>query len=281
MTLAFVFIKWGEAYPAEDVNILYQGIADHVSEPFRFICLTDRPDGLRPEVEVADLPGTGALALRWRGCWPKLGMFAPGLLAGVDLAIYLDLDIVILRSLDPIIAHVRARPGLHVLREWNPNIWELLPVSMRPDRGAQSSMVAWRPGEQDHLYLDVMADPEAAYALVKNDQLYIGIKAHERHYFPPHFAVSFRRHLVPHYPLNLLFKRIRKPSRAAIVVFHGAPKPLEVAEDKAGAWGTPRRPGFGPVDWVRDYWKRGREGAREALARKAAAEADQPRQISS
>lgn len=274
MTLAFVCIKWGEAYPAEDVNILYQGVFDHVSEPFRFICLTDRPDGLRPEVEVADLPGTGALALRWRGCWPKLGMFQPGLFAGIDLAIYLDLDVVLLRTFDPIIAHIRARPGLHILREWNPNIWELLPVSMRPDRGAQSSMVAWRPGEQDHLYLDAMANPDAAYAIAKNDQFYIGIRAHDPHYLPEGFAVSFRRHCVPHYPLNYLFRKARKPREAALVVFHGVPKPIEVARDEAGAWGTKNRPGFGPVDWVRDYWRRGLEGTRQAFA----SAKNQPRQ---
>jgi len=280
VTLAFVCIKWGKAYPAEDVNILYQGVADHVREPFRFICLTDRPDGLRPEVEVADLPATGALKLRWMGCWPKLGMFAPHLFDGVDLAIYLDLDIVVLRPLDPLIAHVRATPGLHILREWNPNIWELLPVALRPDRGAQSSVVAWRPGEQDHLYLEAMADPKGAYAIAKNDQFYIGVKAKQRHYLPGHFAVSFRRHLVPHVPLNLLFRRIRKPARALLVVFHGVPKPSHVAAEDAGNWGTPTRPGSGTVDWVRDYWLRGLEGTRQAFARAAGAKT-QPRQISS
>ncbi|MBS9475568.1 hypothetical protein [Ancylobacter radicis] len=266
MSLAFICLKWGEAYPAEDVNVLYQGVRDHVSEPFRFICLTDRPDGLRPEVEVADLPATGALGLRWGGCWPKLGMFTPGLLEGVDLAVFLDLDVVILRSFDPILAHIRAIPGLHVLREWNPNVWELLPVSLRPDRGAQSSMVAWRPGEQDHLYLEAMANPEAAYAIAKNDQRYIGLKARNCHYLPPGFAVSFRRHLVPHYPLNFLSTRIRRPRKAALVVFHGVPKPIDVARDAAGAWGTRMRPGFGPVDWVRDYWQRGLKGTRAAFA---------------
>ena len=275
--LAVICIKWGEAYPAEDVNVLYQGVRDHLSEPFRFICLTDRPHGLRPEVETADLPGTGALALRWRGCWPKLGMFAPDLLNGVDLALYLDLDVVILRPLDAIVAHARARPGLHILREWNPNIWEMLPVSLRPDRGAQSSMVAWRPGEQDHLYLDVMADPDAAYALAKNDQVYIGVRARERHYFPEGFAVSFRRHCVPHRPLNLIYKNARKPATAPLVVFHGVPKPSEVARADVGAWGTRNRPGHGPVDWVRAYWERGLEGTHEAFA---AAEA-QPRQTAS
>lgn len=264
--LTFVCLKWGEAYPAEDVNVLYQGVLDHLSEPFRFICLTDRVDGIRPEVEIADLPATGALSLRWRGCWPKVAMFKPGLLEGVELAVYLDLDMVILGSLDPIVAHVRARPGLHVLREWNPTVWELLPVEWRPDRGAQSSMVAWRPGEQDHLYVDVMADPEAAYAGAKNDQTYIGRKAKDRHYFPPGFAVSFRRHCVPHYPLNFLLG-VRKP-REPLVVFHGIPKPSELARDGVGRWGTPRRPGSGVVDWIRDYWQRGLESARVAMARK-------------
>ncbi|GAB4070237.1 hypothetical protein KHC28_19685 [Ancylobacter sonchi] len=275
--LAVICIKWGEAYPAEDVNVLYQGVRDHLSEPFRFICLTDRADGLRPEVETADLPGTGALNLRWRGCWPKLGMFAPGLLEGVDLALYLDLDVVILRPLDPIVAHARATPGLHILREWNPNIWEVLPVSLRPDRGAQSSMVAWRPGEQDHLYLDTMADPDAAYALAKNDQVYIGVRAHRRHYFPEGFAVSFRRHCVPHWPLNVVFRTARKPSRVPLVVFHGVPKPSEVARADVKQWGTRNRPGFGPVDWVRTYWERGLDGSRQAIA----ADEAQPRRSAS
>lgn len=261
--VAIVCIKWGTSYPADDVNILYQGVKDHISGPFRFLCLTDNAAGLREEVEVLDLPATGGLSLRWRGCWPKLAMFKRGVLDGVDLALYLDLDVVIVGSLDPIVDHARDNAGLHILREWNPTIWNLVPLSWRPDRGGQSSMVAWRPGEQDHLFDNVVADPEPAYRQWRNDQRYIRQKARDGHYFPPDFCISFRRHCVWHYPLNLIFRTVKKPEGPAVVVFHGRPKPSDLTRDDQSRWGTKYRYGFGPVDWVKAYWRRGLDAAKK------------------
>ncbi len=78
--------------------------------------------------------------------------------------------------------------------------------------------------------------------------------AHDLHYLPSDWTVSFKVDCVWYYPFNLVFKKISKPDQAKIVVFHGRPRPLDVVVEGRARWGTASKFGFGPVDWVRSYW---------------------------
>ena len=49
-------IKWGRKYGPEYVNRLYAMVARHLRGPFQFVCLTDRSDGIRPEVRCLPIP---------------------------------------------------------------------------------------------------------------------------------------------------------------------------------------------------------------------------------
>ncbi|GGD89028.1 glycosyl transferase [Aureimonas endophytica] len=255
--IAVVCMKWGTAFGPDYVNVLYRGVAAHLSQPFRFYCFTDDPAGLSSGIIARPLPDSTLSAdpdRRWHGGrWPKIGLFRPGLIAE-DQALYLDLDVVITGGLDPLVERQRSLGGLHILREWSPGLWNLLPLALRPDRGAQSSVFAWRPSEQHHLYEALHSAPDRVLAAFRNDQQFIGHAAAHPHYWPQGWAVSFKKHCVWHYPLNLVFPEPRKPAGARIVVFHGKPRPHQVAREGNRRWGTRRRFGFGPVSWVRDYW---------------------------
>ena len=50
-------LKWGTYYGPEYVNRLYAGVRRNLKRPFRFVCVTDNPAGLRPEVETVPFPG--------------------------------------------------------------------------------------------------------------------------------------------------------------------------------------------------------------------------------
>jgi hypothetical protein len=146
-------------------------------------------------------------------------------------------------------------PGFHIQREWSPALWGLVPASMRPDRGAQGSLIAWRPRDHAFIYTRFMADPEAAYR-TGTDQTYLTAAVPDRHYWPNDWTVSFKRSCVWYYPLNLLFRTIRRPRRAKVVIFHGNPRPWDLLEGPPDRrWGTKRKFGFGPVDWIADYWR--------------------------
>jgi hypothetical protein len=262
--LAFVSIKWGRHFSPDYVNVLHHHVSRNVSRKHRFICVTDDAAGLHPAIETIPLPDLNLSEKRSRlGRWQKLALFKVGLLPDVDVAIYMDLDTMVLDSLDQLVDHVIGTPGFHILREWNPAVWNVVPVRLRPDRGGQSSILGWRPSDQHRIFDEFVRDPEEVYRQVSNDQGHITRTAEQLRYLPHQFCVSFKRHCVAHYPLNLIFKTPRKPRRAPIVVFHGRPRPTDLLQAEGVRWGTKYRFGFEPVDWVQRYWEEGRGRLRD------------------
>jgi hypothetical protein len=77
-------VKWGDKYPADYVlrlrNMCRRNLPEH-----RFVCFTETPV---PDVECRELPSD---LPSW---WSKIGLFKPGLFPGEDV-LYLDLDVVI------------------------------------------------------------------------------------------------------------------------------------------------------------------------------------------
>lgn len=253
--LAVVCMKWGTMFPADYVNVLYGAIKKNVSEPFRFICFTDDAKDLHPEIEPRPIPDMGLPPERWKhGCWPKLAVFKPHLIEGATQMLYLDLDLVVLQSLDPLLERARRIGGFHIMREWNYGLWYFVPLFLRPDRGAQSSIFVCNPQEQGHIYRDFIADQDAAFRRAHNDQRHLTFAALELRYLPYSWFISFKRDCLWRWPLNMLFSRIPKPHNAKVVVFHGQPRPYDVVREGNERWGTRSKFGYGPVAWVRDYW---------------------------
>jgi hypothetical protein len=253
--IAVVAIKWGTAFPAEYVNVLYRGVRRNLSRPFTFYCLTDHAEGLDDGIVARPIPDTRVEGIFKRpGCWPKVGVFAPDVFPGHDHALFLDLDLVIRGSLDLFVDRLRSMGGLHIIQEWNPALWSLLPHRFRPDRGAQSSVFGWEVAKYHHLFHQFTADPKRYYNKYYNDQEYIGGEVAEKTYWPVEWTASFKRECVRYYPFNMVFKSIPEPKTATIVVFHGRPRPSDLIADGHYRWGAKRKFGFGPVPWVKRYW---------------------------
>lgn len=64
--LSFVVWRWdennGRSFPAEAINVLRARVRMHYALPHRFICVTDKPAGLDPDIEIVPMP-----ALRFEG----------------------------------------------------------------------------------------------------------------------------------------------------------------------------------------------------------------------
>lgn len=253
--VTIVCMKWGSGFTSRHVNALYAGVLRNMEETFDFVCMTDDGSGLAAGILVRPIPDLGLPERAWRrGCWPKLGVFAPHLFPYEDVVLFLDLDIIVQQSLAPFIELVRMRRHLIIQREWNPALWGLLPQALRPDRGAQSSVFGFCPATMQNIYGDVTAAPASVIDKYRNDQTYLTQRVQRRSYWPASFCVSFKRSCTRYFPLNLLLPTIRQPKKAKIVVFHGKPRPWETLVQKGQRWGPRRRFGIGPVPWIKRYY---------------------------
>ena len=55
-TVNVICLKFGDYYSPEYINKLYRGVKRNLSRPFRFICVTEKPEGILPEVETILFP---------------------------------------------------------------------------------------------------------------------------------------------------------------------------------------------------------------------------------
>ena len=68
-----VCIKYGRYYAPFYVNRLFAGVKRHLSRPFRFVCVTNDPEGIRPEVEcVPFAEDPGVPGRKWPNIFSKL-----------------------------------------------------------------------------------------------------------------------------------------------------------------------------------------------------------------
>jgi hypothetical protein len=237
--------------------MLRNAVAANLKREHRFVCVTDDPSALESGVEGLQMPEMG-IPLRYqrRGCWPKLSIFAPNLLPKSTPTLYLDLDVVVRQNLDCFFDRLETNRGFYALREWNPTLWNLAPASMRPNRGVQGSILGFYPEDQVKLFDEFVQNMDAHCQQHALDQDYLTVHAKAVQFWPLDWTVSFKWHCVKYYPLNKLIPKIKEPSSAKIVVFHGKPRPIDVVPLGDYRWGTKRKFGHGPVDWVRDYWIR-------------------------
>lgn len=189
LTVACVLRSGGD-YDAEYVERLREGVGRHLSVPHRFVCLSD------VAVPCERLP----LRHEWSGWWAKLELFEH--LTGPTL--YLDLDTVVVGSLDAIAAY--------------PHRFSMLTDFARP-AGCNSSVMAWR-GDWSGIAAGFTPSQADHYASPQRwgDQGWI-----EERVGAPDRLQS----LLPRQIVSRKFGP-RYPGEERIVCFHGLPRPRDV-----------------------------------------------------
>jgi hypothetical protein len=229
MVKQVVCVKWGKKYGPEYVNRLYAMVARHLSPPFRFVCLADSREGLRPEVEFFELPELGCPhPVGTLGKWRKQvlwGETVPGL---TGTALFIDLDSVIVGSLDGYFEFGDADDVI-VARNW-----------ARPlEKLGQTSVFRFRIGANAHLLADFRADPQGIADRYQYEQHYVthavrgGVK-----FWPEAWTRHFRLHCLPLFPLRY-FIPARLPADARIVTFPGGPNPDDILQGRWNKKGPP------------------------------------------
>lgn len=235
-----ICMKWGTKYGPEYVNVLRRMVARNLKQPHRFVCFTEHPEGLDPEVEVMPLPVCRVPDRPEIQAWRKISLFTPELgLTGPTL--FLDLDVVITGPLDPFFDY---EPGRFcIIHNWT-----------HPDRRVgNSSVFRFEAGAYPYVFDEYNQDPDKVANENRNEQIYVTARIDEKEgvlWWPDAWCQSFKKHCLPKGVLKLLVPA-KLPSDAHIIVFHGDPNPPEAAKN----WRYKGHHFMRPARWISKYWK--------------------------
>jgi hypothetical protein len=233
-------MKWGTKYGPEYVNRLYAMVRRHLRGEFKFVCLTDRSEGIRSEVHCLPIPDLALPeGLPERG-WKKLTTFEADLHGLRGTALFLDLDVVIVDAIDPFFE----LPGAFlIIHDWK-----------RPWRvTGNSSAYRFELGAHPDVLANFRTTHEQVRASFRNEQAFLSDHLHRQGklaYWPADWCASWKYHCVPRFPLNYL-KPPAVPKGARILVFHGVVNPPDaLAGRNNGNWRAAR-----PAPWIAEHWR--------------------------
>ncbi len=200
--------------PESEVRTLKRQVDRHLTEPHIFICITeDVIDGITTLPPPNELPG-------W---WGKLNLFSGQISHSRNL--WLDLDVVITGNIDSLVMPLIKGKQLRIIRNW----------AQSGHGGCQSSVMFWE-GDSARIISDTFDHKDAHWPprndVFWGDQVAWGDQEWitrlrdtgtiQVEYFDSAHVVSYKYHCQQGLPQDSL-----------IQVFHGQPKPGDVADDWA------------------------------------------------
>ena len=216
-----ICIKWGTMYGPEYVNVMYGMVSRNLTGPFRFVCFTDDTTGVRKEVECLPLPELGVdIPPGAPGKWPKQALWAKDLFGLKGIALFLDLDSVIVDSIDPYFEYGNPEDVI-TARNW---VKPWLKMS-------QTSVFRFKIGEHSYM-LDQLREDPMLMVKYRYEQNYVsscvkgGVK-----FWPKQWTKHFGIHSMGPWPLRYLRTPVQ-PKGARVITFPGNPKPPNAAEGK-------------------------------------------------
>lgn len=120
---------WGggtRQYTPGHVNVLARMFKRHLTEPHRFVCVTDETEGFDKGVEVFPTPKKAVDAgrfkspegVRFPSCYRRLWMFSEGAKVLGDRILLIDVDLVVLKDVSPIFDLTDDFVGWRPYRDW-------------------------------------------------------------------------------------------------------------------------------------------------------------------
>jgi hypothetical protein len=171
--------------------------------------------------------------------WLKLTSFANPLYDLQGRTLFLDLDIVILDSLDPFFEQ---KGEFIVIKEWD-----------KKDGTGNTSCYLYTIGAHADALEHLKNDYPASIAPVRNEQEFITLylaRQGKLSYWPEEWCRSFKRHCLQPGIMGW-FKPPTIPKGARLIAFHGKPNPPDAIAGVSGKWY--RR--VLPTQWVADHWR--------------------------
>lgn len=219
-----------QAYTVEHVNTLARMVARHLTVPYEFVCLTNITSGLDSSIRVAPVE-TRLIPLG--NAYPKLALFKakpPGI--NGTHAMFLDLDVAVTQSLDPLVAPLAEVDGI------------FLPEFCIPSRSTarqahyNTSVFAIKVGAFPHVW--DRFDPAHSPIAVRNtgkigsDQVWASMMLGAgMPTWPAGDAILSYKYDVRGRDL---------PASARVICFHGKPKPWDADVQ-------------GESPWIKSHWR--------------------------
>ncbi len=236
-TVNVICMKWGTKYSHEYVNKLYSMVLRHLSRPFRFVCLTDDDRKLHSSIEVFPLIDLDIADGPERG-WNKLTTFSAPLYDLQGQALFLDLDVVIVDSIDCFFEHDAEFP---IIKDW-----------AKKDCTGNSSVYRFTVNRHADILETFRQNHASIRRWARNEQEFLSryVADHgQLSYWPDHWCRSFKYHC-NRGGLRAWFQPPHKPSDAKIIVFHGNPNPPDAIAGRSGKWYRKVL----PTPWVAEHW---------------------------
>ena len=255
-------MKWGDYYTPDYVNRLYASVKRNLRLPFRFVCVTDDARGFKPGIEAVPFPPDpqvpGLIAPRqWPNIFAKLALFRDGFADLKGPTLFLDIDLLVTGPLDKFFLY---RPGeFCIIHNWV----ERRKAMFRkvPDIGNSSCFrfEAGKSGGVWETFLKEKADPSQKHKFLHGSQKFqthAMMETGKVNWWPSAWVCSFKRQLVPIFPLNKIFAPWRPKKSVSVVAFHGQPDIPQALEGYYLKYGKPVAPHLTckPTKWIWEYW---------------------------
>ena len=200
LTVACVW--WGTQYGPGYVTRLQSMVTRHLSIPHDFVCIT--PHKKVPDRVIRMEPPTMA-----EGWWQKVGLFSPDLFGPSQRILYLDLDVIIINSLDEIAS---SSDMFCMIENFGPN---------KGHAAHNSSVMLWTPTANTHRIFTQFS-PDVMKEL-HGDQCWIW------RVMGDDVIRDFERHQCVSYKYGKQNRQWNWQTKdTSVVVFHGHPKPHEI-----------------------------------------------------
>ena len=239
-----ICMKWGSFYTADYVNRLYNMIARYTTTPFKLYCLTNEPEGIKPEVEIRPCPKVDIPASMRDAGWRKVSLWAPEVVGLSGECLFLDLDIIITGSLDDFFVY-QGQSDYMVMRNY----------TTMNRRIGNTSVFRFTVGSHPDVLESLLANPLKMREKYSNSQTFISNTIKSMDFWPDGWIRQFKVHCLHPVPLRL-FLQPRFFKDAKIVVCTGHPTPDELV---AGKWEAPWYKkiykSIPPVRWAKDAWQ--------------------------
>ena len=251
MTERFVIcMKWGQAFGPDYVNVLYNACIKACRIPPRFLCLTDDSTGFLPGIEALPVPDIGLAPKDWYrpGVWPKIALFDGHFHGLRGRALFVDLDMVVVRDLDAFFEREGKVIGIDAGPGWGRDRATAAPTEFG------SGIFAYDIGAHPHVADDFRANREGIMGRFRREQLYVHEALPEAEFWPDDWVISFKRRL--RRPMGIdLFLPPREPEKTTkVIAFHGQPRPIDLIRGRPYFWDRFPHLGCGRVGWMADYW---------------------------
>ena len=234
-----ICMKWGDKFPVDYVNRLYAMVSRSINTKFRFVCFTENSIGIRPEVEIQELPELELPPGSPERGWRKLTVFKKGFGGLSGPTLFLDLDVVIVGNLDIFFS----QPGDFIIAHDKKKMKK---------REGNSSVFRFEIGKYPQILDYFEKNFEQVKKEVRHEQAYLSReidKLGKLEFWPDDWVPSFKYKCCPSWPKSY-FVAPSIPRRAKIILFHGLPNPPEAIIGRSGKWYRYIK----PSPWINDYW---------------------------